>query len=588
MTQDNVEKQPPVPPFVRFVASAVPMVFDNSLSYYEAICAMWKYLSDTVNVINNNATVTEEYIQLTKDMKEYMDNYFDNLDVQEEINTKLDAMVEDGTLQEIITTYIQSNVAWTFDTVADMKSATNLIAGSYARTLGFYSLNDGGGAFYYISDTGTANEKDVIAVDTLYANLILEPVMTPNQFGALGDGLTDDSSYIQYALAHCPYIKLFSSVYLAKNIEMGNYNTLDGNGKTLKIADNTKLLTNNYNNATVQHNITIKNLVVDCDDVVGSDEQNNLIYLCGVDNCLIDGVIIDGSKSDGIYIGTYNFAKTNTNVRITNCKISNSGRNNISVIAGEVLIDNCQFDGGTVSSIDVEPNIDSDHSDVTIRDCIITNGFINGYVKTSLIDTKANININNCRISSSVISVYLQYMNNVIVDNNVISSSSTSNYGVVTLYTNAHNIVRGNIVNSTTSIAGIRVSAGNNSDIVNNVINTAKYGLEIIDSSRCLIEGNKINNSATMGIYNRGTTTRNNYSFNTIVNGGNYISTNGSSYELICGNICSSDNAGTTRGIQLASDTSKFLVVNNIVTDATQYAIRDSGTNNTQDNNITS
>ena len=30
----------PVPPFVRFVASAVPMVFDNSLSYYEALCAI--------------------------------------------------------------------------------------------------------------------------------------------------------------------------------------------------------------------------------------------------------------------------------------------------------------------------------------------------------------------------------------------------------------------------------------------------------------------------------------------------------------------------------------------------------------------
>ena len=102
----NVEKAPNVPPFVRFVASAVPMVFDNSLSYYEALSALWKYMQDTVDVINNNATVTEEYIQLTNEMKEYMDTYFDNLDVQSEINNKLDSMVASGQFQQILSVYV--------------------------------------------------------------------------------------------------------------------------------------------------------------------------------------------------------------------------------------------------------------------------------------------------------------------------------------------------------------------------------------------------------------------------------------------------------------------------------------------------
>ena len=61
----------PVPPFVRFVASAVPMVFDNSLSYYEALCALWKWLQDDViDVINNNATVTEHYIELDEETRQ--------------------------------------------------------------------------------------------------------------------------------------------------------------------------------------------------------------------------------------------------------------------------------------------------------------------------------------------------------------------------------------------------------------------------------------------------------------------------------------------------------------------------------------
>ena len=204
MNQDKPSVMPPVPPFVTFVTSAVPMVFDNSMSYYEALCALWKWLQDDViDVINNNATVTNEYIDLTNEytakfieLKNYVDTYFDNLDVQEEINNKLDAMVEDGTLQEIITTYIQSNVAWVFNTVADMKLAENLVNGSYAQTLGFYAVDDGGGGIYKISDSGTANEMNVIAVGDLYATLVTNEA-NPLQFGAYGDNTNDDTAALQ-------------------------------------------------------------------------------------------------------------------------------------------------------------------------------------------------------------------------------------------------------------------------------------------------------------------------------------------------------------------------------------------------------
>lgn len=106
MNEDNIEKAPNVPAFVRFVASTIPMVFDDSMSYYEALANLVHYIQDTVDVVNNNATVTEEYIQLTKDMKEYMDHYFDNLDVQAEINNKLDQMAVDGTLTRLINAYV--------------------------------------------------------------------------------------------------------------------------------------------------------------------------------------------------------------------------------------------------------------------------------------------------------------------------------------------------------------------------------------------------------------------------------------------------------------------------------------------------
>ena len=106
MENDNPKMMKPVPPFVKFVCANVPMVFDDSLSYYEALSALWKYVSDMTDVINNNALLEEEFIVKFNELKEYVENYFDNLDVQDEINAKLDAMAEDGTLQAMVETYL--------------------------------------------------------------------------------------------------------------------------------------------------------------------------------------------------------------------------------------------------------------------------------------------------------------------------------------------------------------------------------------------------------------------------------------------------------------------------------------------------
>ena len=213
---DQIEYSKPVPPFVKFCAANVPMVFDNSLSYYEALCALWNWLqTDVIDVINNNAAVTQQWrVELTDfendltdkfnrlsgkfdELKNYVDNYFDNLDVQEEINNKLDQMVEDGTLQEIITTYIQANVEWTFDSVSDMQSSTNLISGSYAETIGYYSANDGGGALYRITDTEPSGYYETIG--DLYAELIINGNLNVKQLGCYGDNTHDDSTKLQAA-----------------------------------------------------------------------------------------------------------------------------------------------------------------------------------------------------------------------------------------------------------------------------------------------------------------------------------------------------------------------------------------------------
>ena len=93
--------------FTNYIFKAIPLAFDESLSYYETLCGLLSYLKDTViPTVNNNADAVSELQTLYVELKNYVDNYFTNLDVQTEINKKLDEMVEDGTLTNLIKKYI--------------------------------------------------------------------------------------------------------------------------------------------------------------------------------------------------------------------------------------------------------------------------------------------------------------------------------------------------------------------------------------------------------------------------------------------------------------------------------------------------
>ena len=139
-----VEKAKNVPPFVLWCSATIPTAFDDSMSYYEALCALYKFIQDNlVEPINNNATLLDQTIKDMAALKEYVDNYFDNLDVQEEINNKLDDMAEQGQLADIIAAYLQMRSVLAYDTPVQLKAATNLIEGSYAKTYGYKRKDDG-------------------------------------------------------------------------------------------------------------------------------------------------------------------------------------------------------------------------------------------------------------------------------------------------------------------------------------------------------------------------------------------------------------------------------------------------------------
>lgn len=156
----------------------LPTAFTESMTYYEALAYFVRYLEETIiPAINQNAEVTKELQQLFVELKQYVDDYFENLDVQEEINNKLDEMAESGQLSEIITAYLNAKSILAYNNKAEMKAATNIIDGSFLATYGDITVNDSFVRFYKareIKNTDVVDDVNIIALsdENLVAELI--------------------------------------------------------------------------------------------------------------------------------------------------------------------------------------------------------------------------------------------------------------------------------------------------------------------------------------------------------------------------------------------------------------------------------
>ena len=209
-----------LPPFKKFIMSigAIPTSYLESMTYAELLMWFCDYLQNTViPTINNNGQAVEE-------LQNFVMHYFDNLDVQEEINKKLDEMANNGQLTNLIKQYIDpiideqnedietfketintqiNNISTELESVA---SGSPLVASSTSEmtdtTRVYVNTTDGkwyyydgdsweiGGTYQATEDSNTVNELERVQnnlKDNLY-NYLEDNKTIIWQIGGLTDG----------------------------------------------------------------------------------------------------------------------------------------------------------------------------------------------------------------------------------------------------------------------------------------------------------------------------------------------------------------------------------------------------------------
>lgn len=158
-------------PFQLFCCNNFPFIeetFDD-LTRYKMLCKIVGYLQDKIiPAIDDIGNSQNEIIQSFNELKSYVDNYFTDLNIQNEINNKLDEMAENGELANLITNFINLNPIITFKNIQELKNAEFLVNNNIVLCMGYYNLNDGGKNYYLITNEKTTN-KDIELKNNLYA-----------------------------------------------------------------------------------------------------------------------------------------------------------------------------------------------------------------------------------------------------------------------------------------------------------------------------------------------------------------------------------------------------------------------------------
>ena len=124
---------------------------------------------------------TDDFETTLNNALEYINNYFKNLDVQEEINNKLEEMKENGELADIIAAFLKAPNYYL--SVQSMVADTSITNNSVAITASYNTAANDGSCLYWIH-TPKTYDFEIALSNNLYAYPCPMGIPTVREFGA--------------------------------------------------------------------------------------------------------------------------------------------------------------------------------------------------------------------------------------------------------------------------------------------------------------------------------------------------------------------------------------------------------------------
>lgn len=120
---------------IRIIGMTTPYVYDNNISLLELVRRLYKF-------VNELATCVQDLDKEFTDLKDYVNNYFNNLDISSEIKTVLNEMIEDGTLAEIINDELLGNINNEITSINETLATVNSTLEQHATELTYLTYRD--------------------------------------------------------------------------------------------------------------------------------------------------------------------------------------------------------------------------------------------------------------------------------------------------------------------------------------------------------------------------------------------------------------------------------------------------------------
>lgn len=320
----------------------------------------------------------------------------------------------DGTRKEISASSITLDAADSTNPRIDLVYITS--AGEVAKATGTAaaspsapSLPTDGISVCNVSVAAGATTGTVTDSRSMLSRWYNTGIVNVKDFGAKGDGVTDDTAAIQAAIDAGEYIYFSPGNYLI-NVTTG-INLHDDMILDLATAELTAIPTDTGTYTVINvHNCN--NVKILGGTIAGERDQHtgtagewgHGINIVGGQNVIISNAVICDMWGDGVYIGADDSddeATFSSHIKIEQCEIYNCRRQGSSVVAGNnIIFDKCYIhDTNGVSpqcGIDVEPNGSVKCKNVVINNCDIKDNA--GKSVATYKNYDDFVLINNCRI----------------------------------------------------------------------------------------------------------------------------------------------------------------------------------------------